>query len=70
MAVNVYKKLGVKITKLRKQLKLSQYDLAELAHMDRSYLNEVESGKANPSLKTISKIARALKVKTSDLIDS
>lgn len=60
-------KFGQRIKELRKKQNLTQEKLAELAKIDYSYLNLIESGKKNPSLKRIGKIARVLKVSLSEL---
>jgi len=52
----------------RKRLKLSQQQVAILSDVDRSYLAEVEEGKANPSIKFLHKIAKILKIKIRSLI--
>jgi transcriptional regulator with XRE-family HTH domain len=52
--------IGNNIVKLRKEQKLTQEDLCGLAEIDRSYLSEVENGKANASIETLVKIANAL----------
>ena len=41
---------------------ISQGELADRAEIDRSYLSLIESGKRQPSVETIEKIARALKI--------
>ena len=41
---------------------ISQSQLADLAEIDRSYLSLIESGKRHPSVETIEKISRALKL--------
>lgn len=64
----VIQKLGEKIRKFRKQKGLTQEKLAELAKIDYSYLNLIESGKRNPSIKRLHKIARVLGVPLKDLI--
>lgn len=43
-------------------------DLAIKAGLDVTTINELESGKRQPMLKTTWKIANALKVKTKDLL--
>jgi len=48
-------RLGKEISRLRKEKNLSQDDLAVDCNMDRSYLAEIEEGKANPSLKVFCK---------------
>jgi len=60
-------KFGLRIRELRKKQNLTQEKLAELAKMDYSYLNLIEAGKRNPSLKRIGKLARILKVSLSEL---
>ncbi|OGH14562.1 MAG: hypothetical protein A3H50_01390 [Candidatus Levybacteria bacterium RIFCSPLOWO2_02_FULL_37_10] len=64
-----YKKLGDKIRRTRKERNLTQEQLAELAKVDPKSIIDIEAGKRNPTLKTIHKIARALKVKPVDLIN-
>lgn len=63
-----YKRLGESIVTHRKKLKLSQYQVADKSQVDRSYLAEVEEGKANPSIKFLHRIAKILKVKVGKLI--
>lgn len=63
-----YEKLGETIIKTRKSKSLSQDQLAILSDVDRSYLAEVEEGKANPSIKFLHKIAKVLKVKVGQLL--
>lgn len=55
-------KFGNRIRELRKKEGLTQEKLAELAGMDFSYLNMIETGKKNPSLQRIARLARVLKV--------
>lgn len=64
---SIYEKLGSEIKRLRKKQDLSQEELAERAKLDLTSVSEIESGLRNPSLKTIHKIALALKVSLSDL---
>lgn len=47
---------------------LSQEQLAELCDMDQTYLSQIERNKRQPSLKTLRKIAKALGLKLSDLV--
>lgn len=63
-----YKRLGEKIITYRKKLKLSQQQVATLSDVDRSYLAEVEEGKANPSIKFLHRISKTLKVKIGNFI--
>lgn len=63
-----YKRLGETIVSYRKKLKLSQQQVATLSDVDRSYLAEVEEGKANPSVKFLHRIAVVLKINVGSLI--
>ncbi|MEO8052910.1 MAG: helix-turn-helix transcriptional regulator [Acidobacteriota bacterium] len=45
----------------------SQERLAEAAYLDRSYLAGIERGLRNPSVRSLLKIANALRVKIHDL---
>lgn len=44
----------------RKELGLSQEELADLAEIDRTYASQIERGIANPSLEVLFRISRAL----------
>jgi transcriptional regulator with XRE-family HTH domain len=66
-----YKRLGKNLKKLRKQKELTQERLAELANLDPKTIVDIEGEKrANPTLETLNKLARALKVKLEDLLFS
>lgn len=60
---SIYGRLGKAIIKSRKKINLSQEQLALDCYIDRSYLSDIEKGKANPSFKILYKIARQLKIK-------
>jgi len=64
-----YSKLGERLKKLRKQKGLTQEKLAELAQIDPKSVIDIESGKRNPTLKTLRKITNALKVNISSMLD-
>ena len=64
----LYIKIGNRIAEIRKRNKFSQDHLAFIADMDRTYLMRLEKGRANPSVRTLHKIARKLKVKVSSLL--
>ena len=61
--------LGAAIRKTRKELGLSQEALAIDAGLDRSYMGGIERGEHNVSLVNVQKIADALGLKMSKLID-
>jgi transcriptional regulator with XRE-family HTH domain len=66
---NAQQKLGKKLKQLRLEADLSQEVVAERAGLDRTYVSGIERGTRNPSLRNIEKLAKALKVHVSDLVD-
>lgn len=60
--------LGQKIKRLRKDRGLTQIELAVIVDISPVYLGFIENSRRQPSLKTLEKLARALKVKASELI--
>jgi putative transcriptional regulator len=63
------KQLGDKIRKIRMRKKITQTELANLCEFEKSNLARIEAGGTNPTIKTLKKIADALGVKVSKLID-
>lgn len=63
-------KLGKKIRFLRGKLKLTQEALAGITDIDYKYIQRIE-GKNPPGIRidTIGRLAKALKVKPSELLD-
>jgi len=59
---------GTTVRQLREQRGWSQEVLAEYADLNRSYIGELERGKAIPSLLTLKKISLALGVSLSNLV--
>lgn len=64
----IYEKFGETVKTLRKRQGMTQEKLAELIKRDPRTVVAIESGKRNPTLNTIHKIARVLRVSLSDLI--
>lgn len=58
MDINI--KIGDRIRELRKEKKISQEALANLAEVDRTYMTKVETGKRNVTVKILDKIINAL----------
>ena len=59
--------LGQNIASLRKKKKISQITLSIDSGIARSFLADLERGKANPSVSTLLKIAKALGVEVRTL---
>lgn len=67
--MNTLKILGHNIRKIREsKANLSQEKLAELADLHRNYIGQLERGEVNVSLLTLQRIAKALDLKTPDLL--
>ena len=63
------KKIGENIVRLRDKRGLRQIDLAIELDIDDSSLRRIESGRTNPTIITLKKIADVLKVNLSELVD-
>ncbi len=64
----LYKQLGEKVKKARTKASLTQEELANKAGLHRTYIAGIETGHRNISIKNLEKIAKALGVKTNDLL--
>lgn len=62
-----YKKVGERIRSLRRQKGLTQEKLAEVTKIEARSIVDIEAGKRNPTLKTLTKIARALGIKVKNI---
>jgi transcriptional regulator with XRE-family HTH domain len=60
--------LGANIRKARKARGWTQKELAERVESDASYMNRIETGKANPSIAVLARIAEALEVSLDELV--
>ncbi len=65
--MDIKKKFGEKVKKLRLDRGLSQEGLANVANLDRTYIPGIEKGERNVSITVIEKLAIALKVDIRDL---
>lgn len=61
-------KLGLNLKKIRIKKGISQGDIARSLEVGRGFISTIENGKANPTLLTITKIARAMNVPISKLL--
>jgi transcriptional regulator with XRE-family HTH domain len=60
--------LGKNIKKARQKARLTQADVAEKAEIHVNYFARIERGEENPSIDIVEKIAKALKVKSSEIL--
>jgi transcriptional regulator with XRE-family HTH domain len=61
--------LGMRIKRLRERRKWTQEKLAKEAGISRAYLARLETGRHDPPLSMLTKLADALGVKLSRLVD-
>ena len=66
--MNLEKTFGQVLQKIRLKSGLSQEQLAFDSGYHRTYISLLERGQKNPSLKTIFQLAKALKIKPSEII--
>ncbi len=62
------KKLGENLKKIRTKKNITQTGLAETLGVDKSFVSNLENGKTNPTLSTITNLAQALGVSTKELL--
>ena len=62
------KTFGLVVRQMRKAQGLSQEALADEAHLDRTFISQLETGSKQPSLTTIFRLAAALQVEASELL--
>jgi transcriptional regulator with XRE-family HTH domain len=67
--MNIEKKFGEKVRTLRKQINISQEELAFRAGLHKNYVSDVECGRRNVSLKAIEQFAEGLDVSLKELMD-
>jgi transcriptional regulator with XRE-family HTH domain len=60
--------IGKRIKKFRRELNLTQEQLADKVRISTTHIGLVETGYRRMSMKTLQKVATALKVKVKDLI--
>lgn len=62
-------KFGKKIKNIRNKKGFSQEKLASKSGLHRTYISDIERGDRNVSIRNIEKIAKALGVKPSELLN-
>jgi transcriptional regulator with XRE-family HTH domain len=61
--------MGTRLKRLRIAKDMSQAALAKRARLTREYVNKLEAGRQDPSLTTISALAKALGVPVAKLLE-
>jgi transcriptional regulator with XRE-family HTH domain len=60
--------MGKRLKRIREAKGMTQAELAEAADLSRGYLIRLEAGQQDPTLGTLERLAKALKVKLSELV--
>jgi len=63
-------RFGKAVRRRRRELDISQEELAERSGLHRTYISSVERGERNPTLESIEQFAKALDIKVSELFIS
>lgn len=66
--MNIAKRLGARIQKLRLEKGLSQEELAFEAGLHRTYISHVERGSRNITVAGLCKVAKGLKLEPAELL--
>jgi len=61
-------KLGSNLKRIRTKKGISQGDIGRELKVSRGFVSTIENGKTNPTLSTITKLAKALNVSTNELL--
>lgn len=61
-------KLGKNLKRIRTEKGVSQADIANSLKVSRGFVSNLENGKTNPTLATITRVADALGVTTDELL--
>mgnify|MGYP001558238642 CR=1 FL=1 len=66
--INESAKLGLNLKRIRTKKGISQGDIARELEVGRGFISTIESGKTNPTLATIAKLAKAVGVSINELL--
>lgn len=69
MKTDIYKSLGKNIKKRRRELGLTQQDLADEINKGLNFVGKIETAFSKPSFDTVIDISFALDIKLKDLFD-
>jgi transcriptional regulator with XRE-family HTH domain len=66
---NILEVFGTNVQKFRKEKKISQEKLAEIANVHRTYVGMIERAEKNITLRNMERIAKALNVEIKELLE-
>lgn len=61
-------KIGKKLKEARKKIRLTQVDVAKKSNISVNYYARIERDEENPTLETLERVLKALKLKSSDVL--
>ncbi len=61
-------KLGRNLKRIRTRKAISQGDIARSLGVSRGFISNIENGKTNPTLETIARLAKAVRVSSDELL--
>ena len=61
-------KLGKNLKRIRTEKDITQGDIVRTLGVSRSFVSNIENGKTNPTLSTITKLAKAVGVSVGELL--
>jgi transcriptional regulator with XRE-family HTH domain len=62
------RQIGMKLKKLRTAKKISRYELAKRAGISRVYVAKLETGRSDPTVGMLQRLAKVLDVPLSELL--
>ncbi len=68
MKRNLRVTLGLNVNRLRQARELTQEKLAELAEIDRRYVQRIERGTANPGIEVVGRLREVFGVSWAELL--
>ncbi|MEK7129009.1 MAG: DNA-binding protein [Candidatus Levybacteria bacterium RIFCSPLOWO2_01_FULL_38_13] len=66
--MNESAKLGKNLKRIRTAKGISQGEIGRILGVDKGFVSNIENGKTNPTLATITKLAKAIGVSTDELL--
>ena len=66
--MNESAKLGKNLKRIRTMNGISQGEIGRILGVDKGFVSNIENGKTNPTLATITKLAKALGVSSDELL--
>lgn len=68
MTTNSIRHISKKILNARRDLRLTQKELAEKSGLSTNYISRIERADVSPTIETLEKLIKALKIKSSDIL--